>query len=53
MNYSSSTSELFGEPQDSFTLIHAGVDDAKPGKRNADFPNNGGVRPVPRYILTG
>ena len=30
------TSELFGEPQESFTLIHAGVDDTKPEKRNAN-----------------
>ena len=30
------TSELFGEPQNSFTLIHAGVADEKPEKRNTD-----------------
>ena len=30
------TSELFGEPQDEFTLIHAGVSDKEPGERNAD-----------------
>ena len=30
------TSDLFGEPQDSFTLIHAGVSDEEPQKRNGD-----------------
>ncbi len=29
------TSDLFGEPQDSFTVIHAGVSDRKPDTRNA------------------
>ena len=29
-------SDLFGEPQDSFTLIHAGVQDERPSSRNVD-----------------
>ena len=33
------TSELFGEPQDSFTLIHAGVTDELPEQRDADSRN--------------
>lgn len=32
-------SGLFGEPQDSFTLIHAGVTDGEPGKRDAGSRN--------------
>ena len=31
------TSELFGEPQSSFTLIHAGVSDEEPSERVTDF----------------
>ena len=31
------TSELFGEPPSSFTLIHAGVSDDEPGERTTDF----------------
>ena len=30
------TSDLFGEPQDAFTLIHAGVQDEKPDERDSD-----------------
>ena len=30
------TSDLFGEPSDSFTLIHAGTADEKLGRRNSD-----------------
>ena len=30
------TSDLFGEPPDSFTVIHTGVADKSPGTRNAD-----------------
>ena len=30
------TSELFGEPQESFTLIHAGVSGEEPLERHAD-----------------
>ena len=30
------TSELFGEPQETFTLIRAGIQDEKPGKRDID-----------------
>ena len=30
------TSDLFGEPQDSFTLIHAGVSDEVPNSRDTD-----------------
>ena len=30
------TSDLFGEPQDSFTLIHAGVSDEEPLERSGD-----------------
>ena len=30
------TSDLFGEPQDSFTVIHAGVSDQHPGARTAE-----------------
>ncbi len=30
------TSELFGEPQSSFTLIHAGVSDEEPGERSPE-----------------
>ena len=30
------TSDLFGEPQGSFTLIHAGVSDEEPRERNGD-----------------
>ena len=30
------TSDLFGEPQSSFTLIHAGVSDEEPLERHAD-----------------
>lgn len=30
------TSDLFGEPQGSFTLIHAGVSDEEPNERSAD-----------------
>ena len=31
------TSDLFGEPQSSFTLIHAGVSDEAPRERNSDL----------------
>ena len=31
------TSDLFGEPQGSFTLIHAGVSDKSPQERNGDL----------------
>ena len=30
------TSELFGEPQNSFTLVHAGVSDEEPNERKTD-----------------
>ncbi len=32
-------SDLFGEPQDSFTLIHAGITDRQPSQRTADSAN--------------
>ena len=33
-NLTQFASDLFGEPQDSFTLIHAGIADQKPSERN-------------------
>ena len=46
------TSELFGEPQNSFTLVHAGVSDEEPKRTEDGLSVVKGVRAVPRHILT-